>query len=144
MNEHPPNLLQQLGRSSRAMYSAFEGRVGEALPRWRILKALDDLGTASQKRLACHLQMDPGALTRQLKPMEAEKLVRRDTDPADNRQTLVTLDEAGAALLRAAAPQWQAFFDQALNGIDAEELATTLRVLRLLEERFRGMAADAR
>ncbi|WP_434656361.1 MarR family winged helix-turn-helix transcriptional regulator [Chromobacterium violaceum] len=144
MSEQPPNLLQQLGRSSRAMYSAFEGRVGQALPRWRILKALDDLGTVSQKRLACHLQMDPGALTRQLKPLEAERLVRRGTDPADNRQTLVTLDAAGSALLLAAAPQRQAFFDQALRGIEEGELEATLRVLRVLEQRFRGMAAGER
>ncbi|AXE30041.1 MarR family transcriptional regulator [Chromobacterium phragmitis] len=139
MSERQPNLLQQLGRSNRAMYGAFEGQVGQALPRWRVLKALEELGTASQKRLACHLQMDPGALTRQLKPLEAEKLVRRNADPADNRQTLVTLDAAGEALLREAAPQRQAFFDQALSGIDAESLETAMRVLRQLEERFRSM-----
>ncbi|OBU87953.1 MarR family winged helix-turn-helix transcriptional regulator [Chromobacterium subtsugae] len=141
MTETTPNLLQQLGRSSRAMYGAFESRVGHALPRWRILKSLEELEVASQRQLACHLQMDPGALTRQLKLLEADKLVRRDTDPSDNRQIRVTLDEAGRALLLAAAPQRQAFFAQALDGIDAERLATALEVLRQLEARFRAMSA---
>ncbi|WP_434631578.1 MarR family winged helix-turn-helix transcriptional regulator [Chromobacterium sp. CV08] len=135
------NLLQQLGRSTRAMYGAFESRVGHPLPRWRILTALEALQPASQKQLACHLQMDPGALTRQLKQLEAERLVRRDTDPADNRQTLVTLDQSGTALLREAAPQRQAFFRQALADIDAQELETAMQVLRQLELRFRDMAA---
>ncbi|OHX12127.1 MarR family winged helix-turn-helix transcriptional regulator [Chromobacterium sphagni] len=144
MTDTTPNLLQQLGRSSRAMYGAFESRVGHALPRWRILKSLEELETASQKRLACHLQMDPGALTRQLKQLEAEQLVTRSTDPADNRQTLVTLGAAGHALLREAAPQRQAFFLQALEGIEPQQLDSALQVLRQLEERFRRMAAETR
>ncbi|UTH75858.1 MarR family winged helix-turn-helix transcriptional regulator [Chromobacterium sp. IIBBL 290-4] len=133
------NFLQQLGRSSRAMYGAFESLVGHPLPRWRILKALDELKTASQKQLAVHLQMDPGALTRQLKVLEAEQLVRRETDPDDNRQTLVSLGEAGQSLLRDAAPLRQRFFDQALDGLAADELDAATKVLRLLEERFRQM-----
>lgn len=141
MNDSQPNLLQQLGRSSRAMYGAFESLVGEALPRWRVLRALEELRTASQKQLAAHLQMDPGALTRQLKQLQADGLVRRDTDPADNRQTLVTLDAGGRALLTQAAPHRQEFFRQALADIDPEQLEVTLEVLRQLEARFRRMSA---
>jgi DNA-binding MarR family transcriptional regulator len=140
MTDSQPNLLQQLSRSSRAMYGAFESLVGEALPRWRILKALEELRTVSQKQLAGHLQMDPGALTRQLKLLEAEGLVRRDTDPADNRQTLVSLDQDGLALLTAAAPHRQEFFRQALADIDPAQLDIAMQVLRQLEERFRRMS----
>lgn len=137
MTDTPPNLLQQLGRASRAMYGAFETRVGHALPRWRILMALKELERASQKQLACRLQMDPGALTRQLKMLEAEGLIRRDTDPQDNRQTRVALNAAGLALLEEAAPQRQAFFEHALQDIPEADLDAALRVLRQLEQRFR-------
>ncbi|POZ63022.1 MarR family winged helix-turn-helix transcriptional regulator [Chromobacterium alticapitis] len=140
MTDTQPNLLQQLGRSGRAMYGAFENQVGQALPRWRALKALEELGQVSQKRLAAQLQMDPGALTRLLKPLQAEGLVRRDTDPVDNRHTLVSLDDGGRALLAAAAPQRQEFFRQALADIEPAQLETTLRVLKQLEERFRRMS----
>lgn len=65
--------MQQIGRTGRAMYAAFEQQVGYPLPRWRILAALIDLEQATQKQLATRLSMDPGALTRQLKAMEGTR-----------------------------------------------------------------------
>ena len=138
MTERAPNLLQQIGRTGRAMYAAFEQQVGYPLPRWRILVALTELEQAAQKQLAARLAMDPGALTRQLKAMEEEQLVRRITDPADNRQTLVTLAPAGQALVDAVQPKREAFFQHALGGIPASQMEITLEVLHQLEQRFRG------
>ena len=69
MNERERNLLQQLGRTARAMYAAFEAEVGQPLPRWRILQALSEGGEISQKALARTLTMDPAALTRQMKAL---------------------------------------------------------------------------
>ncbi|AXT48837.1 MULTISPECIES: MarR family winged helix-turn-helix transcriptional regulator [Chromobacterium] len=138
MTERAPNLLQQIGRTGRAMYAAFEQQVGYPLPRWRILAALTDLEQATQKQLATRLMMDPGALTRQLKAMEEEELVRRITDPADNRQTLVTLAPAGQALIEAVQPKREAFFRHALADVPVSQMETTLEVLHRLEQRFRG------
>ncbi|MCD5364445.1 MULTISPECIES: MarR family winged helix-turn-helix transcriptional regulator [Chromobacterium] len=137
MTERAPNLLQQIGRTGRAMYAAFEQQVGYPLPRWRILAALIDLEQATQKQLATRLSMDPGALTRQLKAMEGDALVRRITDPADNRQTLVTLAPAGQVLIDEVQPRREAFFRHALADIPASQMETTLAVLHRLEQRFR-------
>ncbi|MBN9115793.1 MAG: winged helix-turn-helix transcriptional regulator, partial [Pandoraea sp.] len=61
------NVIQQLGQTYRAMMLAFDAQVGHPLPRWRIILALAERGTCSQKFLAEHCRLDPASLTRQLK-----------------------------------------------------------------------------
>jgi DNA-binding MarR family transcriptional regulator len=132
-------LLQQLGRTSRAMYAAFEAEVGQPLPRWRVLQALHAAQCTSQKQLADQLTMDPGALTRLLKSLEAEGLVTRLGDPADNRVLSVALTPQGRELIDRAQPLREAFSSKALQGLPTGDLMTTMEVLQLLETRFRGM-----
>jgi DNA-binding MarR family transcriptional regulator len=132
-------LLQQLGRTSRAMYAAFEAEVGQPLPRWRVLQALHAAQCTSQKQLADQLTMDPGALTRLLKSLEAEGLVTRLGDPADNRVLSVALTPQGRELIDRAQPLREAFSSKALQGLPTGDLMTTMEVLQSLETRFRGM-----
>jgi DNA-binding MarR family transcriptional regulator len=139
MNDKERNLLRQIGRTGRAMYAAFEAQVGQPLPRWRILQALHEKKGATQKELAAHLVLDPGALTRQMKILEADGLVTRGSHPQDNRVTSVALTPAGIALVASVKPQRQAFSRKALQGLPADDLATTLAVLERLEARFKSM-----
>jgi DNA-binding MarR family transcriptional regulator len=132
-------LLQQLGRTSRAMYAAFEAEVGQPLPRWRILQALRAAQCTSQKQLADQLAMDPGALTRLLKSLEADGLITRVGDPTDNRVLSVALSPGGRELIDSAQPLREAFSAKALEGLPADDLVTAMTVLQSLETRFRGM-----
>lgn len=142
MTDKERTLLQQLGRTGRAMYSAFEAEVGQPLPRWRILQALHEKKCATQKELALHLLLDPGALTRQMKVLEAEGLVTRESHPQDNRLTAVALTREGIALVESMRPMRQAFARKALRGLSDDEVAATLAVLQRLEERFRAMSSQ--
>lgn len=137
MNDRERSVLQQIGRTARAMYAAFEADVGQPLPRWRVLHALHDGGELSQKDLAQRLSMDPASLTRQMKAMEAEGLVRRRSDPQDNRLTQVTLTKEGAALFAATQPAREAFAKRALKGLPVTDVAQAMALLRTLEARFR-------
>ncbi|MBY0577943.1 MAG: MarR family transcriptional regulator [Burkholderiales bacterium] len=133
------SLLQQIGRTSRAMYCAFEAEVGQALPRWRILQALHEHKCATQKQLATQLSMDPGALTRQMKALEKDFLVERRSAPEDNRLTTVTLTKKGSDMFVALQGQRQAFLEKSLEGLPQDHLKTTMETLKLLEARFRKM-----
>ena len=139
MNEQERALLRQLGRTARTMYIAFEAEVGHALPRWRILQALYEQKRATQKELAKQLAMDPGALTRQMKSLEAEGFITRQNVPEDNRLTTVELTPAGTEAIAATQPMRKAFSQKALEGLPADQLDITMSVLKTLEERFRGM-----
>ena len=139
MDKQARNLLQQLGRTSRAMYAAFEAEVGHALPRWRILQALHEQKSATQKQLAGQLTMDPGALTRQMKSLEAEGLVTRHNAPDDNRLTVVTLTRRGVTTIKALQPLRRTFSQKALKGLPSNQLNIAMLILGELESRFRRM-----
>ena len=135
MNER--NLLQQIGRTGRAMHAAFESEVGIPLPRWRILQALRESARISQKDLASRLSMDPGALTRQMKQLESENLVKRRNSEEDNRLTLVELSGKGFALLESLQEKRLNFSKKALEGLSEEKIGIAMEILKAMEERFK-------
>jgi MarR family transcriptional regulator, organic hydroperoxide resistance regulator len=128
--------LQQFGRTYRSFLTAYEALVGLPLARWRILLAVRDGGSVSQKRLAEQLQVDPGALTRQLKALEALGWVSRSTDTRDNRITNVTLSESGASVVAQTMPRRNRFIDDLLDGISEAQLQALSSGLEVLETRL--------
>ncbi|NNM81918.1 MAG: MarR family transcriptional regulator [Burkholderiales bacterium] len=138
MNDRERTLLQQLGRTFRAMHCAFEAEVGIPLPRWRILHLLSERPCATQKEISLALSMDPGALTRQMKALEADGLVARRSMPEDNRLTVASLTAKGVEFVSNTLPTRKAFSRSALEGLTAEEISCTMKTLSFLEERFRS------
>ncbi|MCB6182033.1 MarR family transcriptional regulator [Leeia sp. TBRC 13508] len=133
------NLLQQLGRTSRAMYSAFESEVGEALPKMRILLQVEKHAPVGQKQLAQVIGIDPASLTRQMKQLELDGLVKRESDLKDNRHTIVTLTAKGEKRLAELRPKRQTFLNDALAGFSEEQLSMVEQVLSRLEQRFQSV-----
>jgi len=130
-------ILQQFGRTYRAFMSAFEGRVGHPLPRWRILLALyDQSGESSQKKLVERLRVDPGALTRQLKSLEAMGWIARSMDERDNRITNVKLTAEGRTAIEASLPNRNAFLHDTMAALPDDVLAGLSSALTMLEARI--------
>lgn len=137
-------IVHQFGRTYRAFMSAFEAQVGHPLPRWRVMLALHDQGgESSQKRLVERLQVDPGALTRQLKALEALGWISRSMDVRDNRVTNVRLTEAGLASTEASLPRRNAFLQDTMAALPDDALAALSGALRMLEVRIGEVAASA-
>ncbi len=135
-------VMHQFGRTYRAFTSAFEMLVGHPLPRWRILLALhEQTGESSQKRLVEHLQIDPGALTRQLKALEALGWIARSMDARDNRITNVKLTEEGREVVEAALPRRNAFLHNTMAALPDDALAALSAALKRLEVRVGEMSA---
>ncbi|CAB3784844.1 hypothetical protein LMG28688_01951 [Paraburkholderia caffeinitolerans] len=136
-------IVQQFGRTYRTFMSAFEAQVGHPLPRWRILMALHEQnGESSQKRLVERLRVDPGALTRQLKPLEALGWIERSADARDNRITNVQLTQAGHDAVEASLPRRNAFLSQTMSLPD-DTLTALSGALRMMEERISVAVAQA-
>ncbi|PQV45944.1 MarR family winged helix-turn-helix transcriptional regulator [Paraburkholderia sp. BL21I4N1] len=135
-------VMQQFGRTYRAFMSAFEAQVGHPLPRWRILLALhDQAGESSQKRLVERLRVDPGALTRQLKALEALGWIARSMDARDNRVTNVRLTEAGQAATEASLPRRKAFVHDTMAALPDDVLGALSGALKMLEARIGEVVA---
>jgi MarR family transcriptional regulator, organic hydroperoxide resistance regulator len=137
-------ILHQFGRTYRAFMSAFETRVGHPLPRWRILLALhEQAGASSQKRLVERLRVDPGALTRQLKSLEAIGWIARSMDERDNRVTNVKLTAIGQAAIEGSLPNRNAFLHDTMAALPDDVLAALSNALGLLEARTTEVGASA-
>ncbi|BCF95811.1 MarR family transcriptional regulator [Paraburkholderia sp. PGU19] len=137
-------ILHQFGRTYRAFMSAFEGRVGHPMPRWRILLALyEQAGESSQKKLVERLRIDPGALTRQLKSLEAMGWISRSMDERDNRITNVKLTAEGLAAIETSLPNRNAFLHDTMAALPDDVLAALSSALTMLEARIVEVAAAA-
>ncbi|WP_144110919.1 MarR family winged helix-turn-helix transcriptional regulator [Paraburkholderia sp. BCC1886] len=135
-------VMQQFGRTYRAFMSAFEAQVGHPLPRWRILLALHAQdGESSQKRLVERLRVDPGALTRQLKTLEALGWIARSMDTRDNRVTNVHLTAAGQSAIEESLPRRNAFLHDTMAALPDDALAALGGALTMLEARIAEVAA---
>jgi DNA-binding MarR family transcriptional regulator len=134
-------IVQQFGRTYRSFMSAFEAQVGHAMPRWRILLALTDPdGEWSQKRLVERLRIDPGALTRQLKSLEALGWIERSSDARDNRITNVRLTNEGRHAVDASLPQRNAFLLETMGALPDDALSALSNALAKLEVRIGEVA----
>jgi len=130
-------ILQQFGRTYRTFMSAFEGRVGHPLPRWRILLALyEQQDGSSQKKLVERLKIDPGALTRQLKALEAMGWIVRSMDERDNRITNVRLTAEGKTAIEDSLPNRNAFLHDTMAALPDDVLAGLSSALTMLEMRL--------
>ena len=136
-------VMQKLGRTYRAMLAAFDTRIGQPMPRWRVLLMLYQRGITSQKKLADVLRMDPAALTRQLKTIEQLGWVQRRNDPDDNRLTNVWLTTAGLELVEQTMPRRTVFIQRMLADLTAEELELLGGMLDRIETRMRHEAPRA-
>lgn len=144
MSDNPKLLLmQQLGRTYRALTQAFEANIGHTMPRWRILLQLYRYGASSQKKLVQELRVDPAALTRQIKAIETSGWVERHSDAVDNRVTNVALTAAGKAIVEQTLPRRTEFIDRALGGLSSQDMQALEATLNNLEQRLREEAAHS-
>lgn len=137
-------ILQQFGRTYRAFMSAFEAHVGQPLPRWRIMLALyNQDGVSSQKRLVEFMRIDPGALTRQLKTLDALGWIEREPDARDNRVTTVKMTETGRAAFEECLPRRNAFLHETMAALPDDALNALSGALALLEARVAEVGQPA-
>ena len=94
-----PHLLREVIRTYQVLMTAFSRETGMPAARFALMRLLAvgdaDIGVMD---LARRLAVNPAAVTRQVKEMEGEGLVRRRPDPKDGRRCYVTLSPKGRRL----------------------------------------------
>ncbi|MBN9452528.1 MAG: winged helix-turn-helix transcriptional regulator [Bosea sp.] len=128
-------LCLHVQRAARALARRFDDAlrpVGLTNGQFSLMMALNRPVPATFGPLAELLAMDRTTLTAALKPLQRRGLVDIAVDPADRRSRLLTLTEAGRALLASAVPIWEqthAAIETAMPGAAPETLRETLRSL---------------
>jgi len=140
------DVVQLAGRVFRTYMSAFESHVGVPMPRWRIMEALQEFSNAlppPQKKLVEKLEMDPGALTRQVQSLEERGWICREVDKQDQRLTNVAMTDAGSEELKKATPARDAFKAKVMEGFPPAQLKALIETLTMLEARISSVMADS-
>jgi DNA-binding MarR family transcriptional regulator len=125
-------LFLELAHACSKSRRCFDRYTGMTQARRQLLSVLAEEGEISHAELQGHLGVDGAAITRLVKSLESQGVVRRRLDPRDNRFTLASLTASGADLvaeLRSAHRRFQATL---LAGVSTEEQETVVRVLKQL------------
>lgn len=142
-----PHLDQQLcfpiyaaGNLITRLYRPILSPMGLTYPQYLVMLVLWEDGQVTIGHLGQRLYLDSGTLTPLLKRMEANGLVSRHRDPADERRVLVAPTETGMALREDAASVPEALACRVLDSgaVDSaalkrlrDELQSLVRVLNV-------------
>jgi DNA-binding MarR family transcriptional regulator len=122
--------FRELGGAYAELRQAFARHVGMSPHRVQVLVRLWRNGETRHSDLRQAMGIDGATVTRLIKDFEAEGLVGRRLDPADNRYTLAALTPAGERTADDLARSHQLYQQRLLDGVTAQEQEIVLRVLR--------------
>lgn len=133
-------LFQELARAGSEARSAFSRVSGTSERQRQLLLLLHDHGELSHATVQRRLDVDGATVTRLVKQLESEELVRRRLDPEDNRFTLVSLTEPGARVAAELYDSRRQFQRRLLAGVNREEQETLIRVLEQVRSNLETIA----
>ncbi|MGG5359619.1 MULTISPECIES: MarR family winged helix-turn-helix transcriptional regulator [unclassified Enterococcus] len=85
------HILYQIKLADQRIAQLFEEKIGFSLTRYEILMILKEQSPCLQNILLSKMQIDQGAITRHLKLLETKGYVKRERNPANNREVFVEL-----------------------------------------------------
>lgn len=106
--------------------------------QWYVLWYLVNNGPSVQRDLGRALELERATLSGIIATLVRKDLVAQTANGGDQRQRLLTLTAAGGSLWRRI-PDLSFIHDAAFGGMDAADLATTIRVLKLATERLQTL-----
>ncbi len=143
-----PSLGMLLGMVRSEMVRAIEAELADqglelSFTQFLILKKAQQLGPASATELARAVELDGGAMTRQLDQLERKGYLSRTPDTQDRRALRIALTDAGKQVWRnSASVCHEGVMNAAQSSLDATEqaqlydyLSRVLRALRALRDK---------
>ncbi|HOU52520.1 MAG TPA: MarR family transcriptional regulator [Myxococcota bacterium] len=97
--------------------------------QYGLLKALHEEGSLCHRQMARMLDMDPAALSRMVRQMEARGWVRRERSDQDQRSWLLVLEPGGQEVLARGQAVFRSVGQQALQGLTEADQETLRELL---------------
>jgi DNA-binding MarR family transcriptional regulator len=104
------------------------------IDQWLVLKTIHESADVTLQQVGTAVFKDFASVTRIVQVLERKGLLRRKPHPNDGRRSELTLTRSGVSVIRRVEPVAQAYRSEALNGIDAEEVARLRAVLKRITE----------
>ncbi|MCJ7827156.1 MAG: MarR family transcriptional regulator [Demequinaceae bacterium] len=144
-DEHKDNLVSLLGRTARVMRSHLEGTLGDVpggMGTWWVLRHLHNAGPQAQADIARSVGVADSTLTRRMEQMEADGLITRTMDDADNRRVIVSISEQGEALRSAQRERTEAEEGRLVEGVEPTDREAFDRVLGQIHANLKALGTD--
>jgi MarR family transcriptional regulator, transcriptional regulator for hemolysin len=104
------------------------------IDQWLVLKTIHESADVTLQQVGVAVFKDFASVTRIVQLLERKGLLRRTPHPNDGRRSELALTGAGESVIRTVEPIAQANRRQALDGVDAEEVARLRAVLKRITE----------
>jgi DNA-binding MarR family transcriptional regulator len=140
--------LERLFRltANRKMQPKQTAAVGTHISRagYAVLRCVDAAGELTLGAVAQECAMDPGAVTRQVRLLEDDGMLRRATSADDARVTVVKLTPAGRKVYRRIVEFRTSYMTDVLAKWSASDRATLARVVNRLVDDLRSVPFRAK
>jgi MarR family transcriptional regulator for hemolysin len=136
-------LVAQLVESSRLLRNYIDHRAkdrGTTRAQWIVLFRLREQEGLSQVDLAEVLELQPISLVRLLDRLVEHGLLERRHDPRDRRANRLFLTARGRQLVDDLDSLRDSIATNVLQDLPAEEIQTSLKTLRDIKDRIKGLA----
>jgi DNA-binding MarR family transcriptional regulator len=124
-----------LGQANHALYKQFDGHVraaGLTSIEWRVLATLHDGEPLTVSQLAHEVLSKQPTVTKLVQRMGEQGWLALQSDPADQRRTLVSVTPAGRRLVKPLVAQAREHEDRMLRSLGATEKAALRQLLAKL------------
>ena len=124
--------LKAYRRFAQARLSA--AGIDITIDQWLVLKTIHESADVTLQQVGTAVFKDFASITRIVQLLERKGLLRRKAHPTDGRRSELVLTRSGESVVRRVEPIVQANRRQALDGIDAEQVAGLRAVLTRIME----------
>jgi MarR family transcriptional regulator, organic hydroperoxide resistance regulator len=125
--------LGELFGAERRLRGREQGR-GLTLSQMRALGTLDHEDEVTAGDLAKAADLNPASVTAMLDQLEANGIVARRRSAHDRRVCMVSLTEAGRAVVGEQRARWQALWEERLKDLSEHQLLAALEVMRTITQ----------
>jgi DNA-binding MarR family transcriptional regulator len=136
----PYRLSVTSNKVSSLIAKAYESRFGLTIPQWRTLVILSEGQALSQKDLVARSAIDKVTISRAVTALVARGLLSRESLQHDKRVDVLTLSDAGRAIVAEVVPMVLAFEASLIAAIGQSDAKILDAMLRKLEAQAADLA----
>jgi DNA-binding MarR family transcriptional regulator len=139
----PFRLSVASNKVSTLISKAYEARFGLSVPQWRLLVILSEATALSQKDVVDRSAMDKVTISRAVAALVTRGLLVRTSRAYDRRIDVLSLSEAGRAIVAEVTPLVLSFEASLIDAIGRDQAESLTHMLRALEARAEALTQSS-
>lgn len=132
-----PYLMNRIMGRYNASLRDEMSEIGLTTPQMRALAVLSVMDGLLIRELAVYSVVEQSTLSRTLDKLHAEKMIRRETDPVDNRATRIFITAEGRTAFERLWPKMAESYERMFSGVSMDERNAFVATLRKVLQNVR-------